>query len=99
DRFARWSRSGLSRYADRHDDLAGDGTSRLSPYLHFGALSPVEVVQRAREHGGPGADAFVRQVCWRDFHHQVLAARPEVSVKDYRTRHDRWRGEADAAED
>ncbi|MGQ4444954.1 FAD-binding domain-containing protein, partial [Streptomyces violaceoruber] len=91
--------SGLSRYEDRHDDLADDATSRLSPYLHFGALSPLELVHRARAHGGPGAEAFVRQVCWRDFHHQVLAARPEASVKDYRTRHDRWRGEEDAAED
>ncbi|MFA3872917.1 deoxyribodipyrimidine photo-lyase [Streptomyces sp. MMCC 100] len=99
DRFSRWSRSGLARYEDRHDDLAGDATSRLSPYLHFGALSPVELVHRARERGGPGADAFVRQVCWRDFHHQVLAARPEASSADYRTRRDQWRGEDDAAED
>ncbi|MFF5156844.1 cryptochrome/photolyase family protein [Streptomyces sp. NPDC000348] len=99
DRFARWLRAGLSHYEDRHDDLAGDATSRLSPYLHFGALSPVELVHRARGHGGPGADAFVRQLCWRDFHHQVLAARPEASVTDYRTRHDRWRDEEDAADD
>ncbi|WP_406090684.1 cryptochrome/photolyase family protein [Streptomyces sp. NBC_01013] len=99
DLFSRWSRSGLSRYEDRHDDLAGDATSKVSPYLHFGALSPVELVHRARKHGGPGADAFVRQLCWRDFHHQVLAARPEASGKDYRTHHDQWRNEDDAAED
>ncbi|MFF0539833.1 cryptochrome/photolyase family protein [Streptomyces coelicoflavus] len=99
DRFSRWSRSGLSRYEDRHDDLAGDATSRLSPYLHFGVLSPAELVHRSRERGGPGAEAFVRQVCWRDFHHQVMAARPSASGKDYRTRHDRWRGEDEAAED
>ncbi|MFC7996762.1 cryptochrome/photolyase family protein [Streptomyces rochei] len=99
DLFSRWTRSGLTLYEDRHDDLAGDGTSRLSPYLHFGALSPVELVQRSRTHGGPGAEAFVRQVCWRDFHHQVLAARPGASTEDYRTRHDRWRDEEEAAED
>ncbi|MGI5424192.1 cryptochrome/photolyase family protein [Streptomyces sp. CA-179760] len=99
DRFDRWARSGLSEYEDRHDDLAGDATSRLSPYLHFGALSPVELVQRARERGGPGVEAFVRQLCWRDFHHQVLAARPDASGQDYRTRHDRWRSEDEAAED
>ncbi|WP_236654313.1 FAD-binding domain-containing protein, partial [Streptacidiphilus anmyonensis] len=28
---------------------------------------------------------------WRDFHHQVLAARPDASRSDYRARHDRWR--------
>ncbi|MFF1648874.1 cryptochrome/photolyase family protein [Streptomyces sp. NPDC058240] len=99
ERFSRWARKDLSGYEDRHDDLAGDATSRLSPYLHFGCLSPVELIQRARTHGGPGADAFVRQLCWRDFHHQVLVARPAASVEDYRTRHDRWRTEDEAAED
>lgn len=90
-RFAAWRRSGLATYEDGHDDLAGDVTSRLSPHLHFGTLSPTELVQRARRAGGAGSEAFVRQLCWRDFHHQVLAARPGVSSADYRTRHDRWR--------
>ncbi|MEV0318335.1 cryptochrome/photolyase family protein [Streptomyces sp. NPDC050658] len=94
-----WSGGDLSRYEERHDDLAGDATSRLSPFLHFGALSPVELVGRARAHGGAGAEAFVRQMCWRDFHRQVLASRPDTSVVDYRTRNDRWRGEKDAADD
>ncbi|MFG2195013.1 cryptochrome/photolyase family protein [Streptomyces sp. NPDC048639] len=90
-RLAAWKRSNLAHYEDRHDDLAADATSRLSPHLHFGTLSPAEVVHRARKDGGPGAEAFVRQICWRDFHHQVLAARPAASRADYRTRHDRWR--------
>ena len=99
DRFARWSRTRLDAYGEGQDDLAGDTTSRLSPYLHFGALSASELVQRARARGGAAAEGFVRQLCWRDFHHQVLAARPEASVRDYRTRNDRWRTEDDAAGD
>ncbi|WP_249416766.1 deoxyribodipyrimidine photo-lyase [Streptomyces sp. TS71-3] len=94
-----WLAGGLDAYADRQDDLAGNGTSRLSPHLHFGTLSAAEVVFRARARGGAGADAFVRQLAWRDFHHQVLAARPAAAHEDYRTRHDRWRRaprEADA---
>ncbi|MDH6612131.1 deoxyribodipyrimidine photo-lyase [Streptomyces sp. SAI-208] len=98
-RFTGWLRSGLAGYGDRHDDLAGDATSRLSPYLHFGALSPVELVHRARRAGGPGADAFVRQLAWRDFHRQVLAARPAAASADYRTQHDRWRSERTASEE
>jgi deoxyribodipyrimidine photo-lyase len=46
-RLDAWLRRGLGRYPDRHDDLAADGTSRLSAYLHFGCLSPVEVARRA----------------------------------------------------
>ncbi|MFI5755812.1 cryptochrome/photolyase family protein [Streptomyces sp. NPDC051569] len=89
--LSAWLADGIGSYEDRHDDLPGDATSRLSPYIHFGALSPVELVHRARHAGGPGAEAFVRQLAWRDFHHQVLAARPEASWSDYRTRGDHWR--------
>ncbi|MFD5813829.1 cryptochrome/photolyase family protein [Streptomyces sp. NPDC127038] len=98
-RLTAWLRDGIGAYEERHDDLPGDATSRLSPHLHFGTLSPVELVHRARGAGGPGAEAFVRQVAWRDFHHQVLAARPDASAADYRTRHDRWRPESEAADD
>lgn len=99
ERLTAWLRSGLAAYEDRHDDLAGDATSRLSPHLHFGTLSPVELVHRARAAGGPGAEAFVRQVAWRDFHRQVLAARPDAASADYRTKHDRWRTERTAGDD
>ena len=43
-------------------------TSRLSPYLHFGCVSPFEVVQAVD--GLAGAEPFVRQLCWRDFYQQ-----------------------------
>jgi deoxyribodipyrimidine photo-lyase len=86
-RMRAFLRDGLGSYADRHDDLAGDGTSRLSAYLRWGCVSPLELAREAGErHGG----AFVRQLCWRDFHHQVLAATPSLPRRDYRPRRDRW---------
>ncbi|MEV2214038.1 deoxyribodipyrimidine photo-lyase [Streptomyces sp. NPDC050997] len=97
--LSAWLRRGLTEYGDQHDDLAGDATSRLSPHLHFGTLSPVELVHRVRRVEGPGAEAFVRQVAWRDFHRQVLAARPDAATADYRTKHDRWRSGRSAQED
>jgi deoxyribodipyrimidine photo-lyase len=80
-------RDGVGAYPDRHDDLAGDATSRLSAHLRFGTVSPLELMQEARVRHG---EAFVRQLCWRDFHHQVLAATPSLPRRDYRPRHDRW---------
>ncbi|MGW1893459.1 cryptochrome/photolyase family protein [Streptomyces sp. NPDC002004] len=97
--LSAWLHGGIRTYQDTHDDLAGDATSKLSPHLHFGTLSPAELVHRARSVDGPGAEAFVRQVCWRDFHHQVLAARPGAATADYRTRDDRWRSEREAEEE
>lgn len=96
DRAARWYRTALAEYEDNHDDLAADRTSRLSPYLHFGCLSPLELLTKAARARSAGAEAFVRQLCWRDFHHQLLAARPEVARADYRTHHDRWRTDEQA---
>ncbi|MBW3708399.1 deoxyribodipyrimidine photo-lyase [Streptomyces griseus] len=90
-----WLNGPMADYEDGHDDLAGDATSRLSPHLHFGTVSAAELVHRAREKGGLGGEAFVRQLAWRDFHHQVLADRPDASWSDYRPRHDRWRSDAD----
>ncbi|MEU7865815.1 deoxyribodipyrimidine photo-lyase [Dactylosporangium sp. NPDC049140] len=93
-RLSSWLPS-LSSYADIHDDLAADRTSRLSPYLHFGCLSPREVAETVR--GREGAEPFLRQLCWRDFYHQVLSAFPALRHQAYRSgAEDRWRDEKDA---
>lgn len=88
-RASRWLAEGMARYDASRDDLAADATSGLSPYLHLGCLSARELAERAGRR--PGAEAFVRQLAWRDFHQQVLAARPDAAHADYRTRHDVWR--------
>ena len=91
ERLERWVDDGLARYADAGDHLGADGTSRLSPYLHFGCLSPLEVAERTA-----GSPAFVRQLCWRDFCHQLLAANPDLPREDLRPRGDRWRDDDEA---
>jgi deoxyribodipyrimidine photo-lyase len=89
DRWLGAGDRGMSGYEAHHDDLASHSTSRLAPYLHFGCLSPREVVAAAI--GRPGSEPFLRQLCWRDFFHQILAARPEAAWRDYRPRGDRGR--------
>ncbi|WP_219465171.1 cryptochrome/photolyase family protein [Nonomuraea rhizosphaerae] len=91
ERAERWLREGVSDYGDGHDDLAGDRTSRLSPYLRFGCLSPLELAGRAE-----AGEEFVRQLCWRDFHHQVTYAFPRISRENYRRAERRWRHDRDA---
>ncbi|MBV9142526.1 MAG: deoxyribodipyrimidine photo-lyase, partial [Pseudonocardiales bacterium] len=96
--FGDWLAGPIGDYEQAHDDLAADGTSRLSPYLHFGCISPTGALRAATKSATAGGDAFIRQLAWRDFHHQVLAARPEVATTDYRTRHDHWRCDDTAAQ-
>jgi deoxyribodipyrimidine photo-lyase len=58
----------LLRYAEERSDPNADATSGLSPYLHFGNLSPTEILLRARE-AGP-ADSFAKfqdeLLTWRE---------------------------------
>jgi deoxyribodipyrimidine photo-lyase len=91
-----WARGGVRRYPDHHDDLAADDTSRLSPALHFGCVSALEVTTHLE--GRDGSESFLRQMCWRDFHHQVAASFPRIATEDYRPRGDRWRHDHDELE-
>ena len=95
-KLSAWLSSGAARYDAVRDDLAADATSRLSPYLHFGCISPLEIADRAAEVAG--AAPFVRQLAWRDFFHQLLAARPETTHADMRPRSHRWSSDSEALE-
>ena len=81
----RFLRAGVREYGENHDALGRDGTSRLSPYLHFGCLSPREVEARLPRGGGP--EAFRRQLCWRDFHHHVLLHHPRNARREFQERY------------
>lgn len=91
-RMKDWLARRAAGYDEARDLLADeDGTSRLSAYLRFGCLSPLELANAAREH-----EPFTRQLAWRDFHHQVAAAFPDLSRRDYRPRGVRWRTDEEA---
>jgi deoxyribodipyrimidine photo-lyase len=81
-RFVSWRQRLLADYDENHDDLAGDQTSRLSAYLRFGCVSPLEVAIGAVDRDG--GEPFARQLAWRDFYYQVTAAFPDLARRDYR---------------
>lgn len=81
-RMQRFLSGAASTYADGRNDLAGDVSSRLSPYLRFGCVSATELVTRAQ--GITGTEEFIRQLAWRDFFLQLLADRPSMSWQDLR---------------
>jgi deoxyribodipyrimidine photo-lyase len=75
----------LDGYATSRDQPACDGTSMLSPHLHFGEISPVQLWHKV--HCRPGSESrktFIRELLWREFcahllwHHPGL---PEAPLK------------------
>jgi deoxyribodipyrimidine photo-lyase len=86
----------LDAYDDLHDDLAADGTSRLSPYLRFGCLSPLAVARAARdgraEAGRLRAPALLARLLLPG-----RAAFPALSTEAYRPAgDDEWRDDPEA---
>jgi photolyase PhrII len=100
ERLAAFLRGGLSRYGEDAGDPNADARSRLSPYLHFGNISPHEVVLAAREAGPAEAAArFLDEVLtWRElafnFCHFNPRHRSIESVPAW-AREELRRGEAD----
>jgi deoxyribodipyrimidine photo-lyase len=66
-RMRRFIRDGLGAYAQTRNRPELDGTSRLSPYLHFGQLGPHTLALAVREADAPRAirDAFLEQLIVR----------------------------------
>ena len=101
-RLAAFLKDGLTGYPAERDRLASWGTSRLSPHLRFGEISPrqihaaVEAV-RGKAHeakdGGKAIDEaagkYLAEIGWREFDYQVLHYHPDVATKNLNAKFDR----------
>ncbi|WP_245857089.1 cryptochrome/photolyase family protein [Actinoalloteichus hoggarensis] len=88
DRWADFRTDGLAEYDRKRDRPALDGTSRLSVYLHWGCLHPRTLLADLAGDQGEGANAFRRELAWRDFLADVLWHRPESARRNLDRRFD-----------
>ncbi len=102
--LTRFLAHGLAGYSEGRDCPGLPGTSRLSPYLHHGELSPrtvwTGVVECIDRHPGArsAAQDFLREVIWREFAHHILYHFPTTVTEPLREAFNRfpWRADADA---
>jgi deoxyribodipyrimidine photo-lyase len=80
DRLRRFTDVPIEHYADGRDLMAQEGTSRLSPHLHFGEIGPRQIWAAVRNLGRSrgvfpphkGAAVFLSQLGWREFGYHLL---------------------------
>jgi len=77
-------------YGDQRDRPDSDGTSRMSPYLHTGAISPRQIWHAVQQRGpelggGGGAEKFLAEIGWREFSHHLLYHFPHTVDAPLRT--------------
>lgn len=80
----------IDHYEETRNFPATDGTSHLSPYLRFGAVSIREMVKKAEESNNP---TFLKELIWREFFMQILWHFPQTVTKAFRPDYDniKWR--------
>lgn len=88
---------GYSENRDRPDKPA---TSRLSPHLRFGEISPIDIFHAARfaaDKGGSSRDIekFLSELGWREFSYHLLHHFPDLATKNLQQRFDEfpWRND------
>ncbi|MFB6121454.1 MAG: deoxyribodipyrimidine photo-lyase [Halobacteriaceae archaeon] len=105
DLLADFCAADVYDYAEARDYPAREGTSRLSPHLHFGTIGVREVYDATEdakadaddEDAAESVTEYQRQLAWREFYAHALAARPDVVTANYREYENdiEWRDDPD----
>ena len=82
--FAAFLDGPLETYTAGRDRPDVTGTSRLSPHLHFGEISARQVWHKLRAHPGEAAQAYLRQILWREFSYHLLVHFPHTTRQPLR---------------
>lgn len=93
DRLEAFLADAVETYPDRRDLPAVEGTARLSPHLHWGEIGPRQVWAAVASRAGGGragaaAEAFLRQVAWREFCCHLLHHFPRMPAANLRSQFD-----------
>lgn len=82
----RFLNEALSAYPDDRNRPDRPATSRLSPHLHFGEISPHLCLTAARMSSAPQAaiDKFIAELGWREFSHHLLFHAPDLPQRNWR---------------
>jgi len=80
----------VDNYEGTRNFPAVDGTSHLSPYLRFGAVSIRKLVKKALDSNN---GTFLSELIWREFFMQILWHYPHTVTKAFRPKYDniKWR--------
>ena len=90
-------KTAFGNYATGRNLPAIEGTSRLSPYLHFGEISPRQIwhaVRQEAEHDGKTqwkSSQYITELGWREFSNHLLYHFPHTDQKPLRPEFERFR--------
>ena len=99
--LAQFCEDALSGYATLRDIPGQPGTSRLSPHLHFGEITPRQIHAQLLRHAGassphPNIEPYLRELGWREFAHHLLYHFPDSTRTSFNPRFAKFQWEDNA---
>ena len=89
ERLEHFLDDALPRYREARDLPAETGTSRLSPHLAFGEVSPRQIWHAAMLRGHSAAtDKFLSEIGWREFSYSLLFHHGNLAERNFRPEFD-----------
>ena len=102
DALALFLAQNIAGYAERRNLPAEPATSRLSPHLRWGEISPARIVAETEATNIKTDDGtkFLSELGWREFSYQLLYHNPELAETCLQNKFEAfpWRNDADAFE-
>ncbi|MFN4239657.1 MAG: cryptochrome/photolyase family protein [Erythrobacter cryptus] len=94
-RLEAWA-GDLDDYHDKRNFPSEDKVSRLSPHLHFGEISPIQIWHRFSDRCSKGWETFEGELIWRDYAQNAILQFPAYATRNYHAAFDRfpWRDPA-----
>ena len=94
--FMYFMKEGLSNYEIDRDRPDLRGSSRLSPHLHFGEISPRLIWHKVTDHMNSkkektffrNAQSYLRQLGWREFANHLLHHFPHTTTQSLRPKYE-----------
>lgn len=83
-----FSQEGIQDYETQRDFPAQEGTSRLSPYLHFGQLSPRQIwhkIESLNLRNSSSLSKYLAEIGWREFAYHLLHHFPHTPTEPLRS--------------
>ncbi len=97
-RLGQFVTQAIADYADQRDRPDLDATSRLSPYLAHGLISPRQIYHAVVDHvpddrrrrDARAGWSYLRELGWREFAYHMLYHNPQVADHNWRSQFDRF---------
>ncbi len=91
DKLARFLEQPVQHYGTARNFPAEFATSRLSPHLHFGEVSPLQVwhacthvMAASGARADEGGQVFLKEILWREFSYHLLHHWPELPSQPFK---------------